>query len=203
MNAPIDQPLSDPLLDALGIEHGFGQRGTGAPEGCTFPKQVHGIEVVEVGSGETGAAAAVVSADAVVTCVSGAAVGIVTADCVPLLVGRSDGSAVGAIHAGWRGLAAGVIEQGIAALGGAAPHALGEAKSLHDQLVGIVPVNIMTALVEGDMLATIFFATLFGFGVWVSGAWLSMKTWASSSQSESYRQPIQLKFDGCICVERL
>ena len=120
MNAPIGRPLSDPLLDALGIEHGFGQRGTGAPKGCAFPKQVHGIDVVELGSGETDAAAAGVSADAILTRVSGAAVGIVTADCVPILVGHSDGSAVGAIHAGWRGLAAGVIEQGVAALGGAA-----------------------------------------------------------------------------------
>ncbi len=69
------------------------------------------------------------------------------------------------------GMALGLlVEPGAgAALGGAAPHALGEAKSLHDQLVGIVPVNIMTALVEGDMLAIIFFATLFGFGVILAG----------------------------------
>jgi Na+/H+-dicarboxylate symporter len=56
-----------------------------------------------------------------------------------------------------------------AALGGAVPHALGEAKSLHDQLIGIVPVNIVAALVEGDMLAIIFFAMLFGFGVILAG----------------------------------
>ncbi|MGH6652051.1 MAG: dicarboxylate/amino acid:cation symporter [Sphingopyxis sp.] len=52
-----------------------------------------------------------------------------------------------------------------AALAGAVPHALGEPKSLHDQLIGIVPVNIVQALVEGDMLAIIFFSMLFGFGV--------------------------------------
>jgi Na+/H+-dicarboxylate symporter len=56
-----------------------------------------------------------------------------------------------------------------AALGGAVPHALGEAKPLHDQLIGIVPVNIVAALVEGDMLAIIFFAMLFGFGVILAG----------------------------------
>ena len=69
------------------------------------------------------------------------------------------------------GMALGLlVEPGTgAALGGAAPHALGEAKSLHDQLVGIVPVNIVTALVEGDMLAIIFFAMLFGFGVILAG----------------------------------
>lgn len=56
-----------------------------------------------------------------------------------------------------------------AALGNAVPHALGEPKSLHDQLVGIVPVNIVQALVEGDMLAIIFFSILFGFGVILAG----------------------------------
>ncbi len=56
-----------------------------------------------------------------------------------------------------------------AALGSAVPHALGEPKSLHDQLVGIVPVNIVEALVAGDMLAIIFFSMLFGFGVILAG----------------------------------
>ena len=62
------------------------------------------------------------------------------------------------------------IEPGAgAALGTAVPHALGEAKSLHDQLVGIIPVNIVQALVDGDMLAIIFFSMLFGFGVILAG----------------------------------
>ncbi|KTE01453.1 sodium:dicarboxylate symporter [Sphingopyxis sp. H038] len=56
-----------------------------------------------------------------------------------------------------------------AALGTATPHALGEPKSLHDQLIGIVPVNIVEALVAGDMLAIIFFSMLFGFGVILAG----------------------------------
>ncbi|WP_370310404.1 dicarboxylate/amino acid:cation symporter [Sphingobium abikonense] len=69
------------------------------------------------------------------------------------------------------GMALGLIVEpgGGAALGGAAPHALGVAKSVHDQLIGIVPVNIVAALVEGDMLAIIFFAMLFGFGVILAG----------------------------------
>lgn len=56
-----------------------------------------------------------------------------------------------------------------ATLGSAVPHALGEAKSLHDQLIGIVPVNIVQSLVEGDMLAIIFFSMLLGFGVILAG----------------------------------
>lgn len=56
-----------------------------------------------------------------------------------------------------------------AALAGAIPHALGEPKSLHDQLVGIIPTNIVQSLVDGDMLAIIFFSILFGFGVILAG----------------------------------
>lgn len=69
------------------------------------------------------------------------------------------------------GMALGLLIEpgGGAALGQAVPHALGEAKSLHDQLIGIVPVNIVEALVQGDMLAIIFFAMLFGFGVILAG----------------------------------
>ena len=69
------------------------------------------------------------------------------------------------------GIAVGLLIQpgAGAALGNAVPHALGEAKSLHDQLVGIIPVNIVQALVDGDMLAIIFFSMLFGFGVILAG----------------------------------
>ncbi len=41
---------------------------------------------------------------------------VLTADCLPVLLAASDGSAVGAAHAGWRGLAAGVIENTVLAL---------------------------------------------------------------------------------------
>ena len=47
MSAPLDAPLRDPLLDALGIAHGFGQRETTVPSDAGFPKQVHGIAVHE------------------------------------------------------------------------------------------------------------------------------------------------------------
>ncbi|MEM9174972.1 MAG: polyphenol oxidase family protein, partial [Myxococcota bacterium] len=110
--------LAAPLLAERGIEHGFGLRGTAAPEGCVFPKQVHGVAVHAVADGEAPEHAAAVSADAIVTRSPGAVVGIVTADCVPILVATRDGAAVGAIHAGWRGLAAGVIEAGVAAIVG-------------------------------------------------------------------------------------
>lgn len=56
------------------------------------------------------------SADAVLTRRSGLVCCVQTADCLPLLVAAVDGSEVAAIHAGWKGLASGVIESTIARL---------------------------------------------------------------------------------------
>jgi polyphenol oxidase len=53
-------------------------------------------------------------ADAAFTSKTGAVLAVLTADCLPLLICARDGSEVGAIHAGWRGLCGGVIESCIA-----------------------------------------------------------------------------------------
>lgn len=50
------------------------------------------------------------TADAAVTSAPGVVLAVLTADCLPVLLAARDGSAVGVAHAGWRGLAAGVIE---------------------------------------------------------------------------------------------
>ncbi len=73
--------------------------------------QVHGVAVVAVESATQG-----VSADASVARTPGAVCAVMTADCLPLLLAAEDGSAVAAAHAGWRGLADGVIEATVAAL---------------------------------------------------------------------------------------
>ena len=65
--------------------------------------QVHGAGVVEVNSGGDSG-----EGDALICREPGVLLAIRTADCVPILV--SNGSEVAAIHAGWRGLVAGVIE---------------------------------------------------------------------------------------------
>lgn len=57
------------------------------------------------------------SADAAVARLPGVVCALLTADCLPVLLAHQDGSAVGAAHAGWRGLAAGVIEATVDALG--------------------------------------------------------------------------------------
>jgi len=56
-----------------------------------------------------------------------------------------------------------------APLGTAAPHALGAPVTAYDQLIGIIPLNIVDALAKGDMLALIFVAILFGVGTVLTG----------------------------------
>ncbi len=105
--------LREPLLLAAGIAHGFGTRAS--PElGLRRPRQVHGVAVAWATPG-----AALGDADAVLTRSPGLRVGVVTADCVPILLAA--GPVVGAVHAGWRGLAAGVVEAAHAELARAAP----------------------------------------------------------------------------------
>jgi YfiH family protein len=55
-------------------------------------------------------------ADAAVTDAPGVVLAILTADCLPVVFAARDGSEIGAAHAGWRGLAAGVLEATVAAL---------------------------------------------------------------------------------------
>jgi YfiH family protein len=105
--------LRHPLLDACGVRHGFGVRGVLEPEGVVRPRQVHGRAVARVAPGGIAAPA---EADAIVAVLGEPPVAVVTADCVPVLAAARDGSAVAAIHAGWRGLAQGVIEAGVRAL---------------------------------------------------------------------------------------
>jgi YfiH family protein len=81
------------------------------PAGTTWLRQVHGARVVVVGSPGEHAGE---RADAAVTATPGCALAVRTADCAPIVV-RGEG-VVGIVHAGWRGLEAGVVEEAVAAL---------------------------------------------------------------------------------------
>jgi Na+/H+-dicarboxylate symporter len=54
-------------------------------------------------------------------------------------------------------------------IGGAVPKKLGATKTVAEQLIGIVPLNIVEALAKGDMLAIIFVAILLGIGTVKAG----------------------------------
>ncbi len=75
--------------------------------------QVHGVEVANLDTVDKDAA---ITADAVIARQPGNVCTIMTADCLPLLFSDRAGTVVGAAHAGWRGLAAGVIEATVRAM---------------------------------------------------------------------------------------
>jgi len=76
--------------------------------------QVHGTAVVDAASA-IGLAAAP-EADASVATTAGAVCTILTADCLPVLFCDRQGTVVGAAHAGWRGLAGGVLQSTLTAM---------------------------------------------------------------------------------------
>jgi YfiH family protein len=75
-------------------------------------RQVHGTRCVRLDTLEEGP----VEGDASVAFSPGGVCAVLTADCLPVLFADRAGSRVGAAHAGWRGLAAGVLEATVAAL---------------------------------------------------------------------------------------
>ena len=83
------------------------------PQAPHWLRQVHGKTVVRVSSPF---AHDTPEADAAVTRDDGVVLAILTADCLPVLFASKDGLHVGAAHAGWRGMAAGVLEATVAAM---------------------------------------------------------------------------------------
>ena len=90
------------LLAAAGVD----------AERAAWPRQVHGAGVVRAnGRGE--------EADAIWTAERRRPLLVVTADCLPIALARTSGEpALCLVHAGWRGLAEGVVDAAVAALGG-------------------------------------------------------------------------------------
>lgn len=103
------------LLSSIpAIQHGFGNKSALMPAPlqpyrATLPekKQVHGTRIVDVlrpgqPCGE---------ADGFYTTQPGILLSVLTADCLPVIFSRRDGTAIAAVHAGWRGLLDGILEQ--------------------------------------------------------------------------------------------
>lgn len=89
-------------------------------DACALPaeprwlRQVHGVAVVTVSAADSTESPP--EADAAITRDAGVPCVVLTADCLPILLCATDGPEVAAVHAGWRGLAAGVLTQTIAAM---------------------------------------------------------------------------------------
>jgi polyphenol oxidase len=115
--------LTSSLLQQAGFSHAFPTRDEAdatllaalGVERVIQVKQVHGARVVLAteAEGQEG--------DAIVGREPGVAVGVRVADCVPVLVADEASGAVAAIHAGWRGVVAGVVRAGVELLAGRRP----------------------------------------------------------------------------------
>lgn len=96
------------------------QSQTNLPQEPVWLEQVHGTDVVTLPLATCGdvslANAAIPKADAAVSFTPGEVCVVMTADCLPVLFCRTDGTGVGAAHAGWRGLLDGVLENTVTAL---------------------------------------------------------------------------------------
>jgi YfiH family protein len=84
------------------------------PSEPVWLEQVHGCDVAN--ADEAGNRLGHRRADAAAAHAADRICAVLTADCLPVLLCDADGAAVGAVHAGWRGLLGGVLEAAVAAL---------------------------------------------------------------------------------------
>lgn len=90
------------------------------PSDPVWLKQVHGTEVADADTAEDEP-----EADAAVSVKPGVVCTVMTADCLPVLLANREGTAVGAVHAGWKSLAAGIIQKTIRVMRERAPESTG------------------------------------------------------------------------------
>ena len=125
--------LTSALLADAGFRHGFSTRRGGddlgalaaavgfAPDRAHQVSQVHGARVLEAAGSPDEQRRE--EADGLATRAPGVAVAVRTADCVPVLIGDPRSGAVAAVHAGWRGVVAGVLGEALRTLAAWGAHA--------------------------------------------------------------------------------
>jgi len=82
------------------------------PAEPAWVKQVHGTAVIDAARATPDA-----EADGIVTQTPGRVCAVMVADCLPVLLSDREGKSVGIAHAGWRGLAGGIVENVVQAMG--------------------------------------------------------------------------------------
>lgn len=120
-------------------------------------EQVHGCELVETTSAVSGCAA-----DGAIARAPGQVCVVMTADCLPVLLCDREGTLVAAVHAGWRGLIAGVIDRAVATMGvepdqilawfgpAIGPNAFEVGPEVRDQFLGVDPGDQLAFRPSGD-----------------------------------------------------
>lgn len=117
-----DDVEDERVLSSIGVSFGFEGKGKELFIGH-YPKQVHGTAVVEA-SDSTHHDEHRVQADGIYTQNPSVKIGVQTADCVPILLASEDKKVVMALHAGWRGLTAGIVGLGVKQLKKLHPNAM-------------------------------------------------------------------------------
>lgn len=145
---------SEPPYASLNLAGHVGDRGEDVTENrrriaalCALPsepvwlKQAHGTQVIDGADPHADR-----RADGACTEEASVVCAVLTADCVPILLCDRAGTQVAALHGGWRGLAAGIIEAGLAAM-----------RKPPDRLIAWLGPAISNAHYEiGDEIRTVF-----------------------------------------------
>lgn len=175
-----------------------------APSRLAFVHQTHSARVATVGETVPQPAP---KADAMVTATPGIGLAVLTADCQPVLLADREAGVVGAAHAGWRGLLAGVLEATVEAM-----EALGAQRSRIRAVIGPsisqlgyeVGPEFLEAFLDDDPGNARFFANgegdrylfdLPGLGLYRlrragvgEAAWTGHCTWSDPARFFSYRR---------------
>lgn len=101
---------ADNLSSLDWLLHGFGLRDSVYPPDLTTVHQIHSAIVLDAAelTGET-----LVHGDAIISSLPGVTVAVKTADCVPILLVDTANRIVATVHAGWRGMAAGIAVRAV------------------------------------------------------------------------------------------
>ena len=118
-------------------------------------QQVHGTTVIDAAA--AGRSAQVVVADGAFSRDPGVVCAVMTADCLPVLLCDRAGTVVAAVHAGWRGLQAGILEQTVAAMGVPSPGLLAYLGPAIGPLAFEVGDEVRTAFVDANQEAAAAF----------------------------------------------
>jgi hypothetical protein len=130
------------------LRHAFG-----LPAEPAWLDQVHGNGVVLLPRDGTG------PADAAVTFTAGQVCAVLVADCLPVVLASRAGDRVGIAHAGWRGLAGGIVEATVAALGCAPAELVAWLGPAIGPQAFEVGADVREAFVSGDPGAAAAFRT--------------------------------------------
>lgn len=171
-------------------------------------EQVHGIDVVEADPSQSLRADAAYSDQPHIACT------VMTADCLPVLLCAADGRRVAAAHAGWRGLARGILERTLDCLGdptqvfvwlgpaiSAAAFEVGEdvrqAFVACDKAAEIAFVRIGESRYRADLYALAAMRLRAAGVKWIGGG--EYCTWTQSDRFYSYRrEPVTGRFASLI-----